>query len=213
MRVSGKKTWRWLWCLAALVVLPAQAGNWILALSWAPGFCATHAEKRQCGDLADPQSFAARHLTLHGLWPEAQNCPATPLRPGDLPAGLERVMPGVRDGLAEHEWRKHGSCSGMQPNAYFRQMMDLADRVNGSSLGRFLSAHAGARVTLDELHAALTPDYADGRRSVRFICGGERLQEIRFYLNDWSSFLGKSGQAGLWRRAQGTDRCDDSVLL
>lgn len=198
-----------LFCTVLAVSLPAWAEDWVLALSWAPGFCATHGGKQQCRVVDD---FASHHLTLHGLWPRQQNCHAPPLHPGDLPADLAHWMPGVQDGLAEHEWQKHGSCSGMKPHAYFAQMIQMAEQVSTSSLGRYLAQHAGQRVTLSALRAALRPDYAGASASIRFLCSGERLQEVRFHFSDWSGLLEHGASPG-WRSATENDRCDDSVLL
>src|SRR6202008_1275559 len=41
----------------------------VLALSWEPSFCESHAAKPECaGETAE--SFEAAHFALHGLWPQ-----------------------------------------------------------------------------------------------------------------------------------------------
>lgn len=206
------------WILGCALAWPALAADWVLALSWAPGFCAGHPDKRQCR-LLDRQddtdaAYARRHLTLHGLWPRRQDCQAPPLRAADLPAELGHYMPGLVDGLALHEWSRHGSCSGYTARGYFEQMIAMARAADDSALGRYLSAHAGERVTLEALHRAGAPDFGGAAaQSVRFLCRGERLEEVRFSLRDWAQALDKPGLAGLFRPAAAPDRCDDSVLL
>ena len=196
----------------------ALAGDWVLALSWAPGFCAGHPQKRQCEQLNrqgdEDAGYARSQLTLHGLWPQRQDCHAPPLHDSDLPPALSRYMPGVADGLAVHEWSKHGGCSGYTARGYFEQMIAMAQQAADSALGRYLHAHAGGRVTLSALHAASLPDYhAAGAESVRFICRGERLEEVRISLRDWSQTLLAAHPDASLRPSADADRCDDSILL
>jgi ribonuclease I len=201
--------------------VPALAEDWVLALSWAPGFCAGHPDKEQCrrlGRQGDAEAdYARRHLTLHGLWPQRQDCAAPALRATDLPAELPHYMPGVADGLAQHEWSKHGSCSGYTARGYFDQMIAMARQVSDSPLGRYLTAHAGERVALAALHRATQPQPPICRASdalpVRFICRGEQLTEVRFSLPDWSQTLGGKAPDTAKRPATDADRCDESVLL
>ncbi len=79
-----------------------------------------------------PRSIAP--LVIHGLWPERNeprtyphDCPAPPLvLDSALALELADFMPGMADGLHEHEWREHGGCSGLDDDEYFRQSLELA---------------------------------------------------------------------------------------
>jgi ribonuclease T2 len=90
-----------------------QFDYYLLNLSWSPEFCFSHRDAPEC----------AQHLTftLHGLWPEnkdgsfPQNCSNAP-GPSD-PSQYSDIYPDP--GLVEHEWRTHGTCSGLTPDAYF----------------------------------------------------------------------------------------------
>ena len=102
---------------------------YLLNLSWSPEFCHSHADAPEC----------AQHSTfvLHGLWPQTNNpteqTSSTRRNNHHAPAKyLENCSnaPGPRDpsqfkdlypdqGLLEHEWRTHGTCSGLSPNDYF----------------------------------------------------------------------------------------------
>lgn len=100
-----------------------------LAISLAPAFCQLHPElheMRQCRE-----GFA---VIVHGLWPEridgrkAENCSSD--QPALSPVQervLEKLMPD--DPLRVHEWRKHGSCTGMSAQEYFRAIMAYANRL------------------------------------------------------------------------------------
>jgi ribonuclease T2 len=86
---------------------------YLLNISWSPEYCHSHPSDIQC----------ARHSTfvLHGLWPQnadgsyPQHCSTTP-GPSN-PSQYADIYPDP--GLLQHEWRTHGTCSGLSPDAYF----------------------------------------------------------------------------------------------
>lgn len=93
---------------------------YILALSWTPGFCAAE------GDARGAEQCAARHdhgFTLHGLWPQHERGWPSDCRTGarDPSRAQTRAMADIMGsaGLAWHQWRKHGRCSGLTAEAYF----------------------------------------------------------------------------------------------
>ena len=98
--------------------LPQQAGPqrfdyYLLNLSWSPEFCYSHKSAPECGRGAT--------FVLHGLWPQnvdgsyPQNCNDAP-GPTN-PSQFSDIYPD--QGLLEHEWRTHGTCSGLSPDAFF----------------------------------------------------------------------------------------------
>lgn len=104
---------------------PAAAAfdYYLLALSWSPSYCESHPDEReQCGR----RGFG---FVVHGLWPQLEqgggpkDCADSA---GPDQATIERTlafMPSTR--LIEHEWRSHGTCTGLEPKAYF----ELTDRA------------------------------------------------------------------------------------
>jgi len=86
---------------------------YLLNLSWSPEFCHTHPGAAEC----------ASHSTfvLHGLWPQnndgtwPQNCSTAP-GPAN-PAQYSDIYPDPS--LLQHEWSKHGTCSGLSADDYF----------------------------------------------------------------------------------------------
>jgi ribonuclease T2 len=86
---------------------------YLLTLSWSPEFCEAHPTAREC----------AQHpaFVLHGLWPQnangsyPQNCSNAP-GPNNPPAYRD-IYPDP--GLLRHEWKTHGTCSGLSPEAFF----------------------------------------------------------------------------------------------
>lgn len=86
---------------------------YLLNLSWSPEFCHSHPDAAEC----------AAHSTfvLHGLWPQnfdgtyPENCSTAP-GPAD-PSSFSDIYPD--QGLLQHEWRTHGTCSGLTGDAFF----------------------------------------------------------------------------------------------
>lgn len=87
---------------------------YLLNLSWSPEFCHSHPSAAEC----------AQHPTfvLHGLWPEnndgtyPENCSNAP-GPSN-PSQYSDIYPDA--GLLQHEWKTHGTCSGLSPDAFFQ---------------------------------------------------------------------------------------------
>lgn len=116
--------------LMAALCLPCAAQNrdargengkfdyYLIALSWSPAYCAD-----QGGERNDPQCAPGRKFAfvLHGLWPQYANgrwpqfCTDEPgLK--DVKTMLD-IMPAPA--LVRHEWKKHGTCSGLNAEGYF----------------------------------------------------------------------------------------------
>ena len=85
---------------------------YLLNLSWSPEFCYSHRNAPEC----------ASHSTfvLHGLWPQntngtyPENCSEAP-GPTD-PTSFSDIYPD--QGLLQHEWRTHGTCSGLSADDF-----------------------------------------------------------------------------------------------
>jgi ribonuclease T2 len=100
-----------------------QFDYYAVALSWSPSYCATHSDPGQCG--------RGLGFVLHGLWPQYEA--GYPER-----CSNEQVPPSIRatyaslypsPNLLGHEWRKHGTCSGLDPAAYFALSSTLKQQL------------------------------------------------------------------------------------
>ncbi|MCW2274544.1 ribonuclease T [Rhodoblastus acidophilus] len=101
---------------------------YLLSLSWSPSFCATggaERSRRQCAPGANPG------FVVHGLWQQyargyPPNCDG-----GDLPYSVLTTLNDLYPdpGLARHEWRAHGACSGKSPQNYFADVRAARDAV------------------------------------------------------------------------------------
>lgn len=119
-------------CCLGLHALPAQAEGfdyYTFAISLTPAFCDGNPKWR-----SSVQCRERLPLSVHGLWPERrqgrapENCPGGELA---LSPGLEKNLRGTMPdrGLRQYQWKKHGRCSGLAPEAYFsaidREFMEL----------------------------------------------------------------------------------------
>jgi ribonuclease T2 len=166
---------------------PGEFDYYALALSWSPSYCATNGKRdpNQCG------SGRRLGFVLHGLWPQYENgypqsCSREPL-PDPLRRKYEGIYPSPK--LIGHEWKKHGTCSGLAPEQYLAMSARLKDAVVVPAAYR--APDQPVRVTtaqFKETFRAANPKLADGA-IVPFCSGAGRfLREIRVcYRKDGAS--------------------------
>ncbi len=99
---------------------PGNFDYYLVTLSWAPEFCATHSSNASSSECDPKRHFG---FVVHGLWPENDNgsypqdcAPAQPVAQVTVQHMLA-IMPSR--GLIQHEWAKHGTCSGLAAQDYF----------------------------------------------------------------------------------------------
>jgi ribonuclease T2 len=99
---------------------PGQFDYYLLTLSWAPQFCATNPNGRSSLECSPSKHMG---LVVHGLWPQynngswPQDCSSTP---PVSQSTVNHMLPMMPDkSLIQHEWEKHGTCSGLSMKDYF----------------------------------------------------------------------------------------------
>lgn len=104
---------------------------YVLALSWSPTHCSSPAGRGRDDDL-QCRSGRPYGFVLHGLWPQfVQGWPtycATDDPRRVAAAVMEaamKVSPSRQ--LVQHQWEKHGTCSGLGQGAYFRAAARAVD--------------------------------------------------------------------------------------
>lgn len=95
---------------------------YVLAMSWSPSFCED--DTRGSAQCSGRRPY---HFVAHGLWPQfergyPENCSVSARVPERTVNEMLEIMPAK--GLIFHQWKKHGTCSGMQPTAYFDTVED-----------------------------------------------------------------------------------------
>ena len=173
---------------------PGVFDYYLLSLSWSPTYCADVGEGRgdpQCR----PRSGRPYAFVLHGLWPQYERgWPSSCRSPdrGYVPAPVaERmldIMPSKR--LVFHEYRTHGTCSGLGVDGYFDLARKLYEKI---TIPRRFAGPVDERMTISpgelvseflEANPRLKPDM------IAVSCGGpgNRLKEVRICFDKGGSF-------------------------
>jgi ribonuclease T2 len=101
---------------------PGRFDFYVLALSWSPSYCARAKER---APERTPQAQCAGRpfaFVVHGLWPQHEHgYPSYCQRPA--PRIAETAIDDMLDlmpsrSLVIHQWRRHGTCSGLDAQAY-----------------------------------------------------------------------------------------------
>lgn len=157
---------------------------YVLALSWSPNWCAQTGDSR-----GDPQCDAGLGLTftLHGLWPQydkggypsaCRTGAADPSRAET--AAMADLMGGA--GLAWHEWKTHGRCTGLEAASYFAAMRKARDAVTVPPL--FAKVTRDLRVAPGVIESAFlesNPQLAP--EDIAVTCKDAMIQEVRICLD------------------------------
>lgn len=164
-----------------------------LVMSWSPTHCSTPEGERdaqQCGRI-DGRRYA---FVLHGLWPQyeigyPESCriKMRPYVPQDVINGMLDIMPNAR--LVIHEYRTHGTCSGLGAKGYYETSRRLFEKVRIPR--RFVNPFETQFVTPNDLVSELV-DANDGLEAdmVAVSCGGpgNRLRDVRVCFNKSGEF-------------------------
>jgi ribonuclease T2 len=164
--------------------VPGRFDYYALVLSWSPTFCASLPRDRyepQChGRGTRPYAFV-----LHGLWPQhergwPENCPTRerPFVPQPLIDSMLDIMPSSR--LVIHEYRKHGTCSGLTPEGYYGLSRRLFNSVKIPQ--RFVQPNDDFTVSPEAVVRAFVeanPNLKPDMMAVACGGSGNRLREVR----------------------------------
>ena len=158
---------------------PGAFTYYLLALSWAPDFCA------QAGAAQNPAECGAGKkigFVVHGFWPQGdttrgpENCgPASPVSNSIVQIMLNYIPTAS---LIQHEWKTHGTCSGLSVADYFaavrkaRDSVTLPDQFKAPAQTQNLSPTA-----IEQAFAAANPSFP--KTAFRTSCTGGDLQEAR----------------------------------
>jgi ribonuclease T2 len=146
---------------------------YMMSLSWSPEFCATHQNNKQCG--------RGYGLVLHGLWPQYAKGHPESCSSERIPARLVHEFNGLypAEGLAFHEWQKHGTCSGLPPREY----LQFSQKLRGSFITPAILQNLAQplRITAPALtRQVLAANPKLNAEAIAFDCaeGGRFLQEV-----------------------------------
>eukprot|EP00638_Chattonella_subsalsa_P018001 CAMPEP_0117893682 /NCGR_PEP_ID=MMETSP0950-20121206/25476_1 /TAXON_ID=44440 /ORGANISM="Chattonella subsalsa, Strain CCMP2191" /LENGTH=532 /DNA_ID=CAMNT_0005753997 /DNA_START=67 /DNA_END=1665 /DNA_ORIENTATION=+ len=137
---------------------------YLLAMIWQPEECFGH-EKEYPG-CQSPEAAWAQQLTIHGLWPNYYNggwpqfCTSEKLDLAIIQSiglnTMELNWPNVMEDASspqykdfwEHEWEKHGTCTGLSQELYFTKTLALHQQFGDST---FIAENSGQSVSKSDL--------------------------------------------------------------
>ncbi|MBC2773494.1 ribonuclease T(2) [Rhizobium sp. AQ_MP] len=157
---------------------------YVLALSWSPTFCDSEAAGRNREQCGEGKEFG---WVVHGLWPQneqgwPENCPTA--EGSRVPERIGRtvidIMPSM--GLIGHQWRKHGSCSGLGMSDYFSLVRQAYEKIRIPN--ELSNVSIESRTSPQAVEAAFIGSNPGLTRSaVAVTCDRERVDEIRICLD------------------------------
>jgi ribonuclease T2 len=156
---------------------------YVLALSWTPNWCAIE------GDARGSDQCDARHdfgWTLHGLWPQYHRGWPSYCKTAERPPSrsMTRDMSDIMgsSGLAWHQWKKHGTCSGLSASDYYALSREAYGSVTRPEVFRRLSdtVRLPASVVQDAFLKENSSFEPDG---LTVTCRDGYIQEVRVCLS------------------------------
>lgn len=157
--------------------------HYVLALSWIPAYCATDGDERR-----DPRCRNGRGLgwAVHGLWPQhaggrwPEYCQSARRDPSRRETRDQAALFGT-SGAAWHQWNKHGRCTGLGAQNFYRLVGEAVRRVHLPEI--FGNVTRALNVDPDVVEAAFieaNPDLTHDM--IVSSCRGRDLVELRVCL-------------------------------
>ncbi len=170
------RLWILVLALGLGAVVPARAFDYyVMALSWSPSWCET------VGGEDAPQCAPERDLgfVLHGLWPQFEDgypefCDTSARDPSRRQTAAMADVMGS-GGLAWHQWKKHGRCSGLEAEDYLK--------LSRLAFGFVTLPRLEARMTAREIRGAFLAANPDiSTEALIVTCRDDLLREVRICL-------------------------------
>ena len=177
-------------CLPGAPRAADRAGDfdyYVLALSWNAAWCEDPSASGGAGrgaEQCDPSHDIG--FTLHGLWPQhyagwPEYCTTSKRDPSRAETAAMADIMGS-SGLAWHEWKKHGRCSGLDPVEYFALAREAWETIQRPEVLRRITtplrlAPKVIEQAFIEVNADLKPD------GVTVTCKDRRFREVRICLS------------------------------
>jgi ribonuclease T2 len=155
----------------------------MLVLSYAPDFCdqpTGNKDPRECG------KGRKVGFVVHGLWPQGEtkrgpeNCgSASPVASGTVQLMLNYFP---TESLIQHEWKAHGTCSGLSADNYFAAVRKARDSITIPAQLTPSSRQSMTPAAIEASVASANPSFP--QTAFRTSCYQDKeLEEIRICLN------------------------------
>lgn len=171
--------------------LPAQADDdrtgvfdyYVVSLSWSPNWCAIEGDAR---DSPQCDTGSGHGWILHGLWPQYHRGYPDFCQTAERPPSrtMTRDMADIMgtSGLAWHQWRKHGSCTGLSAPAYYALSREAYARITRPAVFRKLDRDIALPASVVE-EAFLKDNPEMERDGITVTCRDGHIQEVRVCLS------------------------------
>lgn len=192
---------------------------YVFAQSWQPEFCYNKTDYVGCQQPLDSWN---KYFTIHGLWPQYStggypaNCTPEPLNTTAIDeVGFNTMVtywPNAQYATTDpnyysfwdHEWTKHGTCTGLSQVDYFQGALDLLQSFGTPSL---ITNNAGGSVDAATLRAA----YGGPTMASLQCTAGSFINGV---YSCWSTANGKvSGRISCPDDVQKEDTCTATTVL
>lgn len=176
---------------------------YVMSLSWSPEYCASsnNPDTNQCGE-------RRYSLVVHGLWPQYDNggfpetCSAERAVPTAIVDSMLDIMPSKT--LIQHEWDKHGTCSGLSVDKYFQLTRQIYNSIAIPNKYKQPTDYIMTSIKGLESDLIAVNPTLDGSK-IAIDCKGRYLQEILVCYD-------KNNQPRVCGRKV-TDKCRAKVVL
>ena len=179
---------RWITLLLLSATLARADGDmagdfdyYVMSLSWSPTWCALEGDAR-----GSPQCDRSLGFVLHGLWPQYHRgypsyCDSSVTAPSRAMTEAMSDIMGT-SGLAWHQWKKHGTCTGLAAADYFELSREAFGSINRPAVLRRLEDPVTLPAAVIEQaflkeNSGLKPDM------ITITCQSGRIQEARICLS------------------------------
>ena len=160
-----------------------QFDYYVLALTWSPNWCDIEGDARGAPQCNGPDRYG---WALHGLWPQHErgwpgNCATIKEPPRrSMTRNMTDIMGSA--GLAWHQWKKHGTCTGLSGQEYFHLSRQAYDAITRPNVFRKLEKEVKLAPSMVEAafirdNPALKPDM------ITITCRDAYISEARICLN------------------------------
>lgn len=178
-----------LFALLFLLATPLSAQNragdfdyYVMSLSWSANWCALEGDSRNSPQCEPEAKFG---WILHGLWPQFErgypaNCDTTERAPSRSDIAAMADIMGT-SGLAWHQWRKHGVCSGLSSDDYFALSRQAYANITRPAVFRELTREVTLPASLIE-KAFIKENPALAADQITVTCKSGYIQEARICL-------------------------------
>ena len=175
---------------ALLTSLPAYAEGkksgdfdyYVLALSWSPTWCKLTGDNRNADQCDSKHDYG---FIVHGLWPQYEQgwpsyCRSKHRAPSRSMTSAQSDFMGS-GGSAWHQWKKHGSCSGLSAQEYYNTAKEAYSQFSMPAILRQVTEQINLPAKVVE-QAFLEENQNLEANQITITCKQNHIQEARICL-------------------------------